>query len=350
MKALSAILAALASCCVFSGCSTHRNDLEANAPPQGLSTISHAELASIAISLLNDESSRADLLSSDALAPLTEAASIVFMHTGSTRAVALVRQFAGGLLSAQITRGGVSGFFGASGSTVPRAQNTALSGLALVQAYAASRDRRYQAAARAAAVHVTSPALGWVSSPIGDGVRVLEASAGPNVALTANAALLLKRVAALGETSLAPRSRAAFHTIYASQAAVGRWYASVGGRQPMTLAEWGTTLYDLSADGSRESLGVLGAGVPGLYANAFAASGKLLQNGQTRAQPIGVALALRALGGWEDTTLANRAYGEFIKLRRPDGTIRLARADDTVSQAYFALALAQWLAGPAHGE
>jgi hypothetical protein len=168
--------------------------------------------------------------------------------------------------------------------------------------------------------------------------------------MTANAALLLKRAGAYGDPGLVAKSRAAFSRVFTSQAAVGRWYANVGSRQPMSLSEWGTTLFDLSSDGSKESLGILGAGMPGLYANAFDARGELLQNIQTTGQPLGIALTLRALASWEETSLADKAFERIIERRRGDGTVSLAEPDDDVSQSYFALAFAQRLAGPVPGE
>jgi hypothetical protein len=291
-----------------------------------------------------------DLLSSAALAPLTEAAAIVFRLTGSTDAHALVEQFAGALLRARASSGGVSGFFGASSGSVPQAQATAAAGLALVEAYAVTRNPTYRDAALAAAVDVTNPALGWVSSAKEHGVRERPGGPGVNVALTADAALLLKRAAALGDVGLLAQSRAALRTVYSSQAAVGRWYAFVGSHQPMDLSEWGTTLFDLLADGSKESLGIAGGGVPALYDTSFTARGQLMKNSLTDSQPGGVALALRALAAYPDPGLSETAFAALVDLRRHDGTISLARASDTVSQADFALAFAQKAAGPVKGE
>src|SRR5205807_1947144 len=133
-------------------------------------------------------------------------------------------------------------------------------------------------------------------------------------------------------------------TIYESQAAVGRWYADVGARLPMSLDEWGTTLFDLIADGSKESLGIVGAGVPAIYRNAFGAGGEVLVNVQTTGEPTGVAIALRALAAYEEVSLADRVLASLMKAIRSDGTITLAAPDDTEAQAYFALAFAQRLA------
>jgi hypothetical protein len=349
MKALLAAFMALAACAFLTACSTHRKDLESQAPPQGLPAQSTVKSATVAISLLEDEASRMDLLSSDALAPLTEAATIIFERTGSTRAFSLIGQFANGLLAARATRAGVSGFLGASRRSV-QAQITAVSGLALAAAYGVTRDLRYRDAALAAARDVTTPALSWVSSSGGEGVREAPGYRSPNIAATANAALLLKRAGALGDPGLFAKSKDALRTIYSSQAAVGRWYANVGGHHPMSLDEWGTTLFDLSADGSKESLGVLGGGVPALYANSFGAGGQVLYNSLTIGRPTGVALALRVLAAYEDTGLANVAFGKLIELRRRDGTISLAGSDDSVSQAYFALAFAQRLTDPGQGK
>jgi hypothetical protein len=344
MKALLAALLALAICAALTGCSTHRKELDREAPPESPPTQSTGEVASAAISLLESEASRMNVLSSEALAPLTEAASITFKRTGSTRAFALIHQFAKGLLAARVTRDGVSGFFSASSGAAPQAQITALSGLALADAYGDTRESEYRVAALAAASDVTSPALGWVSSPVGVGVAATPGGRRANVAMTATAALLLKHAGELGAPGAFAEYRAALRTVYSSQAAVGRWYANVGGHSPMSLSEWGTTLFDLSADGSKESLGIVGGGVPALYANVFGADGQLRKNSMTDNQTTGVALALRALAAYQDSSLADAAFGKLTNRRRPDGTISLAAADDTVSQAYFALAYAQLLA------
>jgi hypothetical protein len=347
MKALLAALLALAICAALTGCSTHRKELDREAPPESSPAQSTGEVASMTISLLESEASRINVLSSEALAPLTEAASIAFKRTGSTRAFALTRQFAKGLLAAQVTRGGVSGFFGASSGAAPQAQITALSGLALAGAYGDTRESKDRVAALAAASDVTSPTLGWVSSPVGVGVATAPGGHRANVAMTANAALLLKRAGELGAPGAFAKYRAALHTVYSSQAAVGRWHENVGGHTPMSLGEWGMTLFDLSADGSKESLGIVGGGVPALYANTFEADGQLRKSSATDNQPTGVALALRALAAYQDSSLADAAFGKLTERRRPNGTISLAEADDTVSQAYFALAYAQLLAGRA---
>jgi hypothetical protein len=348
MRATVAALLASVVCAGLSGCSTHRRNLESNAPPQGVPAQSSGELASVALSLIDRASRRANLLSSEALAPLTEAAALTFGRTGSIKAYTSTQTFANALLGARVKRGAVSGFFAARNAAAPSARLTAIAGLALARAFAATRNPPYARAAREAAIAVTSRALGWTKASAGEGVRAASGQ-GPNIAMTANAALLLKRAGALGVAGLEPKSRAAFRTIYLSQAAVGSWYATVGRKIPMSLAEWGSTLYDLSADGSTPSLGVLGAGMPHLYANVFGRRGQLLRERQASRSPVGIAIALRALAAWEATGLAEEAFGQMLKLRRPDGTITVAASDDTISQAYFALAFAQRLAGPAHG-
>ena len=344
-----AVLVAVAMCMVVTGCGTHRRDLESKAPMQGAPSQGAGEFATSVVALLDRESSRMNLLSSEALVPLTEAAAATFRQAGSPHAYALIQRFASALLAARVTRAGGSGFFGAGGGSAPVPRITAAAGLALARAYSVTGNSVYMDAAREAANDVTSRALGWVASPPGDGAREA-GNKGPNIAMTANAALLLKRAGAYGDSRLVAKSRAAFSTIFTSQAAVGRCYADVGGRRPMSLSEWGMTLFDLSSDGSKESLGILAAGMPGLYANAFDAHGQLLQNGQTKAQPLGVAMTLRALASWEETSLADKAFEKVVELRRADGTVSLAEPDDDVSQSYFALAFAQRLAGPVHGE
>ena len=341
-----AACAALISCVTLAACSTHRADLESQAPPQGSPAPSTSQLASATVSLLRSQAAHADLLSSEALAPLTAAAAITFKRTGSAYAFALTKQFANDLLGAQVTRGGVTGFFGATNGSGLSPAATADAGLALAEAYAATQDASYRAAAFAAAFAASSPALGWVSSARGAGVREPHAT-GPNIALSANAALLLERASALGAPGLRSRSVAALRTVYSSQAALGRWYATVGGHQPMSLAEWATTLFDLVANGSKESAGIAGGGVPAMYDGAFSSRGEVAQNELTTGNPAGVALALRTLAAYGQGGLTEDSFASILALRRSDGTVSLAPADDAVSQADYALAFAQRLAGGA---
>jgi hypothetical protein len=350
VRSLSGALAALSVCTVLGACSTHRRDLESQAPPRGAPSQSEPDAARIAMTLLRNQAARSDLASSEAVAPLTEAACILFRKTGSARAYNLVELLASTLIASQVSRGGVSGFFGKSTHSLPSAAATAAAGLALAEAYAVTRQPTYREAVLAAAADITNPALGWISSASGVGVRLPHRTAGPNIALTANAAILLKRAAALGDAEAAVKSEAALRTIYSSQAAVGRWYADVGGHLPMSLDEWGATLFDLIADGSRESLGILGGGVSAIYANAFGAEGEILNNIQTAGKPRGVAIALRALAAYEVPSLADRVFANVGKLVRRDGTVSLASSDDAESQADFALAFAQRLSGHTQGE
>jgi hypothetical protein len=349
MRTLSSALSLLAVCVLLTACSTHREGLASEAPPQGAPTLSTTELAAIAMSTLESQAPHINLLSSEALAPLTSAAAIIFKRTGSPRALTLTNQFANDLLDAQFRQSGVAGFFGASTGVEPTAQITAVAGLGLVDAYAATHDLRYRNAAIKAAMDVTSPALGWVASSRGTGVRQEPRAKGLDIAMTANAALLLKRTGELGHPSLLVKARAALRTIYASQAALGRWYATTGTHRPMSLSDWGTTLYVLLADGSKESLGIAGAGIPAFYHLSFNSAGRLMKNQLTENQPVGVALDLRALAASGEGSLADNAFGEIIMLRRRDGTISLAPSADAVGQAYFALAFARRLAGPGPG-
>ncbi len=346
-RSLLAACAASLSCVALTACSTHRADLQSQAPPEGAPAQTTSELADASISLLRSEATHIDLLSSEALAPLTTAAALTFKRTGSTYAYALTQQFANDLLRAQVTRAGVTGFFGAGkGSGLSPAATTG-AGLALTEAYAATQNPSYRTAALAAAAAVSNPALGWISSPGGTtGVRESPAE-GPNIALSANAALLLQRAGALGAPGLEAESRAALRTVYSSQAAVGRWYASVGGREPMSLAEWASTLFDLVADGSKDSAGIAGGGVPAMYNGTFDARGEVAKNDLTSGQPDGVALALRTLAAYGEAGLTEPVFASILASRRSDGTVRLAPANDVLSQADFALAFAQRLSGGA---
>jgi hypothetical protein len=345
MRVAAAVLCALVVCVALSACSTHRADLESQVPPQGLPARSTGEITDMAMSLLESERGHLDVLSAEALAPLTSAAAIVYRRTGSSRAFSLDRQFANGLLESRVKRSGVSGFLSTSTGSAAEAQITAISGLALVDAYRATGENRYKNAALGAANDVTNPALGWISSSGDVGIRNGGANSGLSVAMTANAALLLERAGQLGNPGMLAKSRAAFHTVYASQAAVGRWYANVGGRSPMNLSEWASTLYDLLADGSKESLGIAGGGVPALDDAAFGRNGQLLRNDLTNGEPVGVAMSLRMLAASPEVSQTDEALGRLADLRRHDGTVSLARADDVTTQAYFALAFAQWSAG-----
>ena len=347
MSRLASVAVAVALVCLLSSCGTHRRELESQVPPQGRSPTSTAQLARDTLAILERGAGQLATLSSDSLIPLTEAASLVSRRTGSIRAHSLVHEFADALLRARVTRAKVTGYYDAESAGLPRARATAEAGLALSEAYAATGERAYADATTAAAADIRNPALGWVSAAASSGVR-LSPRGRVNVSATADAALLLKRAATLGEREAGASSQAALRTIYTSQAAVGRWYAEIGTHRPMTLGEWARTLFDLQADGSPTSVGITGGGMPALFEASFGTGGQGPGGYSiTASAPSDVALAARALAAFGEGASSEAAFRGLLGLRRDDGTIRLAASEDLVSQSNFALAFAQRLAGPA---
>jgi hypothetical protein len=124
--------------------------------------------------------------------------------------------------------------------------------------------------------------------------------------------------------------RRALRTVVDAQAAVGRWYTTVGGDRPMTLAQWATTVDVMLTIGDREATGISGGGVDGIWRDAFDRSGRPRDG----ADALGYAQALRVFAQYGVTEYADRAFAVLLRSRA-------GSTDDAETQASLAAALAQ---------
>jgi hypothetical protein len=315
---------------LLAGCSTHRADLDPNAVSTGPDSAREEQIAIDAVRALLDHKPRGiRRLGAEALAALASAGATAASATGDPDLAALSHRYADALLRTQADRGTIHGFGRTATDDAPDVTVTGLAALALLDAEEATGDSRYGAEARQAARAIVKPRFGWAEGRGDVGVAVRNRI---SISLTATAWLLLRRT---GNVYQAGRAR---NTVLGNQAAVGRWYALLGTRIPMQLTEWARTLDAAVADPSPNAQGILGAGVPAIYAAAFKTSGAPRSNVNSK----GVALALGVLAQYADTRYAERAFAAIKEQMRPDGRIRLGVRDAT-TQAYFALAFARWL-------
>jgi hypothetical protein len=343
---IAAIL--LLAAALLTGCTTHREDLDPSSASRVAATADERKTALEAVRrLLGFRPGTIDQMSTEALAAATSAAALATSASADRDLATISRQYADALLRREAGRAGLSGFARAAAADTPDAAVTGLAALALLDAAEATGDARYESAARNAAQAVTDPRFGWVEARDHVGVAVpadevataarrTGARRRISIALTATAWWLLRRT---GDVLDAGRAR---DTVLGNQAAVGRWYAILGTRVPMGLTDWATTLNAVIADPSRQSQGVLGAGVPAIYAAAFESDGAVAERRQD-ADAQGVALALGVVAQYADWSYAARAFPAITDEMRPDGRIDLG-ADMPTAQAYFALAFARRLA------
>jgi hypothetical protein len=326
------------------GCTTHEARFERDVPPPPSNGAADSRRSTDAASLLiRRYQTRAISLPPESLAALAQAAALVFKTTGAPGMKTTAEQFAATLLGARVPVAGDQGFFSSTSRGQPDLEATTDAGSALIEVFRVTGDRRYLAAAQSAARAVTSRRMGWVVTKEGFAVRSPGTHSLYSIPLTADAALFLKRTArAGGPAASANQAKRAFHFIDLNQAAVGRWYLNVGANTPMTLLPWASTLLALASTRTAEHQGIVGGGAPGLWSEAFTDSGGPRRTPLVDMRGLGVALSLRLFqrfaGARRDADLA---YRSIIDDRRADGTVRVARRDDTIAQATYALAFAE---------
>ena len=127
-------------------------------------------------------------------------------------------------------------------------------------------------------------------------------------------------------------------TVTGNQAALARWYAFIGTRDPMSLEQWGLTLTSLARFPAQETQSILAAGVPAIYGVSFLPDGTV-RPGDLTVQLKGRAIAMQALAsGAQQPYVASvfeRAERAFAKPEDDGGS------DDSL-QAELALAFATW--------
>jgi hypothetical protein len=323
---------------------THETRFERDVPPPPSNDSAESRRsADAATSFIQRYQAKAISLPTESLAALAQAAGLVFETNGAPGMKAAAEQFAAKLLEARVPVAGDQAFFSSTSRGQPDLEATTDAGSALIEVFRVTGDRRYLAAAQSAARAVTSRRMGWVVTKEGFAVRTPRTPSLYSIPLTADAALFLKRTASAGGSpASADQAKRAFHFIDLNQAAVGRWYLNVGANTPMTLRPWASTLLALASTRTAEHQGIVGGGAPGLWSEAFTDSGSPRRTPLVDIRGLGVALSLRLFqrfaGAKRDAALA---YRSVLDDRRADGTVRIARPDDTIAQATFALAFAE---------
>jgi hypothetical protein len=333
------------ACALFAtGCTTHEARFERDVPPRPSNGAADSRRsADAATKLIRRYQAKAISLPTESLAALAQAAALVFETTRAPSMKATAEQFAATLLETRVPVAGDQAFFSSTSRGQPDLDATTDAGSALIEVFRVTEDRRYLAAAQSAARAVTSRRMGWVVTKEGFAVRAPGTHSLYSIPLTADAALFLKRTASAGgPPASADQAKSAFHFIDLNQAAVGRWYLNVGAITPMTLRPWASTLLALASTRTAEDQGIVGGGAPGLWAEAFTDSGSPRRTPLVDTRGLGVALSLRLFqrfaGAQRDADLA---YRSILDDRRADGTVRVARRDDTIAQATYALAFAE---------
>ena len=316
------------------GCNTHEERFEKGAPPR---QADRATLRNISTALVTRPRAEIEGLAPEELAALVRAATAHFEASSAPGMRQLLRRYADALLGAQVTipPEGI-GFYGRGRPSAVSQVTTLRAGLALLDCYRVTREPRYRRAIRGVARGVTSPAFGWTQTRTGYVIRS-GGSRRPSVALSALAAAFLHRAARLG-TGTRLQADGALGAIESAQAAVGRWYAFIGSKTPMTLEQWATTLGALTEIDDDTARGILGAGVPALASAAFAANGALREGPYTENR-VAVGSTMRVFANYPDERPGRPALFKILESARRDGTVALAKAGDVYAQAMFADAL-----------
>ncbi|MBA3747034.1 MAG: hypothetical protein H0W96_06015 [Solirubrobacterales bacterium] len=273
--------------------------------------------------------------SPDVLAPLTQAAAMLLRSTGGTGMRSLTRRYADALLEGQISDGGVRGFYSGNRTNEISLSTTLRAGIALTSAYRATGDERYAKAVRAVAASATRPAFGLVRLRDGYAMRAKQLPRRFSVALSALASQFFTASSEVEGTALDAFARGALKTVASSQAAVGRWFAYVGGRTPMTLEQWGSTLTSLAALPYSEARGITGAGVTALAEAAFKDDGDVRVGTLTGGGQKDIARALQALASDPTQRQTEKVFAKSAR--------RLVSAPENAAvSAELALAFAIW--------
>jgi hypothetical protein len=332
------LVAALAILVV--GCSSHDKRFEGRVPPPPNQTSEGRQSAAAALELIGRYAPQADSLPTETLIPLVEASAIAFLATAAPGARRLTITFSERILAAQIPVGDGIGFYGSTAHALADPLTTASAGLALIDAFAATDRGRYREAALEAASALHAERFGWRRQGAVAGL-VLRRGDDFNVAATAQAAAFFAHAASDLGAPTADDSRRGFQLVLDNQAALGNWFAQVGKSRPQSLTQWATTLNALLIAPTRERMGVAGGGIPKLWKAAFSASGTPIPTPLVTGSVSGSARSLSLVAGYADQSYATRGLDAALGKTRKSHQTAGSTFDDSESQAYLALALAQ---------
>jgi hypothetical protein len=331
------LLAAL----IVAGCSTHEVRFEGAVPPEPLTTTQRIDTAhEIVATLLERFAAPGKRLLPSAAAPLGEAALLDAQATRSTKSFQTFRRLASSLLRGRIAVGIGLAYPGADGRTPDSLVTAEVARTLLYFDHVTPTPPWRQAAARAVQAMVT-PRLGWTRLRDGYAVREPDAKRRFSIARTADAGLVLAKIADVGGGPLAERyARSAMNVVRRAQTSPAEWHKALGTNAPMPVAERALTLFSLYSRPSKADQDLVLAAIPSVFEQAFHSWGEPRSGPLMGRRGIGAALALRALHLQPGTYPAEHVTRWFVTHRRADGTFEAAASTDATAQAYFALAFA----------
>jgi hypothetical protein len=334
-------VAALAMAVVLGGCSTHEFRYEGGVPPEPLTPEQRVDTAhEIVTTLLDKFAPPGRRVPPTSAAVFAEAAFLDAQATDSSRSRSTFKRLAQSLLRGRIPVGIGLAYPGPDGRT-PDALATIEVARTLLYFDLVDKDRHWRPAAARAVQAIVSPRLGWTKLRNGYAVREAGARRRYDIALTAEAGLVLSRIAVVGGGPLAQRYGAsAIGMVRRAQISPGNWHKSLGGDGPMPVAERALTLYALHAVPSSPDQQLVLTTLPDLFAEAFEPWGQPRNSPLVGKRGIGAVLALRLLYLDPGRGPSEHVTRWFVTHRRADGTFKDAAADDATTQAYFALAFA----------
>jgi hypothetical protein len=336
--ALGLLLAAVA----LGGCSSHEFRYEGGVPPEPLTSKQRVDTAhTIVTTLLRRFAPPGRSVPPAAAAPLAEAALLDAQATRSEASSRTYRRLALSLLRNRIPVGIGLAYPGSDGHS-PDPLVTIEATRTLLYFDKVKGDERWRQAAARAVQAIVTPRMGWTRLHDGYAVRQPGARRRYNIALTAEAGLVLTKMAAAGGGPVAQHfADSALATVRRAQIKPGVWHKSLGGNGRMPVAERSLTLYALYGIPSKADQNLALSALPDLFDEAFEPWGEPRRNSPlVGKRGIGAVLALRALYVDPGRSPSEHVTRWFVTHRRPDGTFEDAPADDVTTQAYFALAFA----------
>jgi hypothetical protein len=333
----AAVVLALA----LGGCSTHEFRYEGGVPPQPLTAKERVDTAHhIVVTLLDKFAPPGRRLPAGVAAPLAEAALLDAQATRYRPSYAHFVRLALSLLRGRIPVGIGLAYPGADGRR-PDPFTTIEVARSMLYFDRVVHGKRWRPAAARTVQAIVTPRLGWTKRRDGYAVREPGARRRYDIALTADAGLVLSKLAAVGGGALAEQYGAsAMGMVRRAQISPGKWHKSLGGNGEMPVAERAIALYALYALPSKPDQQLVLDALPDLFAEAFEPWGQPRHSPVVGKRGIGAVLALRSLYLDPGKSPSEHVTRWFVEHRRADGTFKDAADDDITTQAYFALAFA----------